>query len=54
MGSLTSQFVSRCGGHILNCSRIRKKVTESRQTENRQITEKAITEATLIIDGLSG
>ena len=56
---------SQCGGHILYCSKIRKKVTENRghtdreqrtdrqATENRQ-TEKAITEATLIVDGLPG
>ena len=42
-----------CGGHIICSSRIRKKVTENRQTDREQ-TEKAITEATLIIDGSSG
>ena len=57
-GSHTSQF--GCGGHILYCSRIRKKVTENRkqpdrhQRTDRQRTEKVITEATLIVDGSSG
>ena len=36
-----------------HCSRIRKNVTEKRQTENGR-TERAIREATLIVDGLPG